>query len=175
MIIWKKNSAADGDLHEYIFSVMKMYYPLMIDSMCSPSMPYVIVEMATVMRQYSNGLLVFVLPEILEPLRGQLGVPCGVLDVAMAQPLLNGSCVVPIVGQLKAASVAQQGSEAVAPALAAARVRDLLQGGEQAGERHHGGLRCEGFGPQRPRRAAVLPAANLPLIDRSRPEPNSPE
>src|SRR3954452_15349459 len=107
MIIWTKNSAAGGDLHEYIFSVMKIYYPLMIDSMCSPSMPYVIVEMATVMRQYSNGLSVFVLPEILEPLRGQLGVPCGVLDVAMAQPLLNGSCVVPIVGQLKAASGAQ--------------------------------------------------------------------
>src|SRR4051794_19695598 len=38
----------------------------------------------------------------------------------------------------------QQGSEAVTPALAAARVRDLLQGGEQAGERHHGGLRCGG-------------------------------
>src|SRR3954454_5038324 len=107
MIIWKKNCAADGDLHEYTFSVMKIYCPLMIDSMCSPSMSYVIVEMATVMRQYSNGLLVFVLPKILEPLRGQLGVPCGVLDVAMAQPLLNGSCVVPIVGQLKAASVAQ--------------------------------------------------------------------
>src|SRR3954465_7596332 len=107
MLIWKKSCAADGDLHEYIFSVIKMYYPLMIDSMCSLSMPYVIGEMATVMRQYSSSLLVFVLPEILEPLRGQLGVPCGVLDVAMAQPLLNGSCVVPIVGQLKAASVAQ--------------------------------------------------------------------
>src|SRR3954464_13895202 len=91
MIIWKKNCAGDGDLHEYIFSVMKIYHPLMIDSMCSPSMPYVIVEMATVMRQYSNGLLVFVLPEILEPLRSQLGIPCRVLDVAMAQPLLNGS------------------------------------------------------------------------------------
>src|SRR3954451_12693559 len=107
MIIWKKNSAADGDLHEYIFSVTKIYYPLMIDNMWSPSMPYVIVEMATVMRQYSNGLLVFVLPEILEPLRGQLGVPCGVLDVAMAQPLLNGAGVAPIVGELKAAGVAQ--------------------------------------------------------------------
>src|SRR4051812_25617109 len=101
MIIWKKNSAADGDLHEYIFSVTKIYYPLMIDSMCSPSMSHVIGEMAIVMRQYSNGLLVFVLPGILEPLRGQLGVPCGVLNVAMAQPLLNGSCVVPIVGQLR--------------------------------------------------------------------------
>src|SRR3954468_1428000 len=107
MIIWKKNSAADGDLHEYIFSVMKMYYPLMIDSMCSPSTPYVIVEMATVMRQYSNSLLVFVLPEILELLRSQLGIPCRVLNVAMAQPLLNGSRVVPIVGQLKAAGVTQ--------------------------------------------------------------------
>src|SRR3954463_5149765 len=86
---------------------MKIHYPLAIDSMCSPSMSYVMGEMATVMRQYSNGLLVFVLPEILEPLRGQLGVPCRVLDVAMAQPFLNGSCVVPLVGQLKAASVAQ--------------------------------------------------------------------
>ena len=39
----------------------------------------------------------------------------------------------------------QQGSEAVTLALAAARVGDLFQGGEQAGERHHGGLRCEGL------------------------------
>src|SRR5690349_11215365 len=107
MIIWKKTCADDGDLHEYIFSVMKMYHPLMIDSMCSPSMLYVISGMATVMRQYSNGLLVFVLPEILEPLRGQLGVARRVLDVAMAEPLLNGSRVVPIVGELKAAGVAQ--------------------------------------------------------------------
>jgi hypothetical protein len=67
----------------------------------------------------------------------------------------------------------QQGGEAVAPALAAARVRDLLQGGEQAGERHHGGLRCEGFGPQRPRRAAG-PSATPHLTNRSGPEPNSP-
>src|SRR6478609_6462062 len=89
MIIWRKNCAVDGDLHEYIFSVMKIHYPLMIDSMCSPSMSYVIGEMATVMRQYSNGLLVFVLPEILEPLGGQLGVARGVLDIAMAEPFLK--------------------------------------------------------------------------------------
>ena len=68
----------------------------------------------------------------------------------------------------------QQVGEAVALALAAAGVGDLLQGGEQAGERHHGGLRCEGFGPQRPRRADGLAAANLALTDRSCPEPNSP-
>src|SRR3954454_14730141 len=36
----------------------------------------------------------------------------------------------------------QQVGEAVTPALAAARVGDPVQGGEQAGERHHGGLRC---------------------------------
>src|SRR3954454_3181919 len=35
----------------------------------------------------------------------------------------------------------QQVGEAVAPALAAARVGDPVQGGEQAGERHHGGFR----------------------------------
>src|SRR3954451_3256666 len=107
MIIWKKSCVGNGDFHEYIFSVMKMYHPLMIDSMCSPSMPYVIGEMATVMRQYSNGLLVFVLPEILEPFRDQLGVPCRVLNVAMAEPFLNCSGVVSIVGQLEAAGVAQ--------------------------------------------------------------------
>ena len=50
------------------------------------------------MRQYLNDLLLFVLPEILEPLRGQLSVSCRVLDVAMAKPLLDGSRVVPIVG-----------------------------------------------------------------------------
>ena len=56
----------------------------------------------------------------------------------------------------------QQGSEAVTLTLAAARIGDLFQGGEQAGERHHGGLRCEGFGPQRPRRADGLAAQTSP-------------
>src|SRR4051794_31146660 len=44
----------------------------------------------------------------------------------------------------------QQGSEAVTLALAAARIGDRFQGGEQAGERHHGGLRCEGLALNRP-------------------------
>ena len=39
----------------------------------------------------------------------------------------------------------QQGGKAVTLSLAAARIGDLFQGGEQAGERHHGGLRCEGL------------------------------
>jgi hypothetical protein len=38
----------------------------------------------------------------------------------------------------------QQVGQRVALALAATRVGDLLQGGEQAGERHHGGFRGEG-------------------------------
>ena len=59
------------------------------------------------MRHYSNGLLVFVLPEILESLCGQLSVPRRVLDIAMAEPLLNGSRVVAIMGELEAAGVAQ--------------------------------------------------------------------
>src|SRR3954466_5241383 len=68
----------------------------------------------------------------------------------------------------------QQGSQGIALALPAARVRDLLQGGEQAGEGHHGGLRCGGtVGPQRPRRAAG-PSATPHLTNRSAPEPNSP-
>jgi len=44
-------------------------------------MLYVISGMAIVMGQYSNGLLVFVLPEILEPLRGQLSVLRCVLNL----------------------------------------------------------------------------------------------
>ena len=38
------------------------------------------------------------LPKIFKPFRGQLSVARRVLDVAMAQPLLNGSRVVSIVG-----------------------------------------------------------------------------
>jgi len=51
----------------------------------------------------------------------------------------------------------QQVGEAVAPALAAARVRDPLQGGEQAGERHHGGLRCGGRSALNGPGAAAIP------------------
>src|SRR5215218_2724432 len=39
----------------------------------------------------------------------------------------------------------QQESEAVTLALAAARVGDLVQSSKQAGEWHHGGLRCKGL------------------------------
>src|SRR3954453_8587980 len=55
----------------------------------------------------------------------------------------------------------QQGSQGIAPALPAARVRDLLQGGEQAGERHHGGLRCGG--------RSVLNGPGAPLLPRPHP------
>ena len=47
-------------------------------------------------------------------------------------------------GQHRQDAEQQQVGEAVAPALAAARVGDPVQGGEQAGERHHGGFRGEG-------------------------------
>jgi hypothetical protein len=50
---------------------------------------------------------ILLLPKISKPFGGQLGVSCRVLDVAMAEPLLDGSRVVSIVGQLKAAGVAQ--------------------------------------------------------------------
>jgi hypothetical protein len=46
-------------------------------------------------------------PEVLEPVRCQLGVPDRVLDVAMAKPGLQRSGVVTGVGQCKAAGVAQ--------------------------------------------------------------------
>src|SRR3712207_4959770 len=48
-------------------------------------------------------------------------------------------------GQHRQDAEQQQESEAVTLALAAARIGDLAQGGEQAGEWHHGGLRCEGL------------------------------
>jgi hypothetical protein len=57
----------------------------------------------------------------------------------------------------------QQGSEAVAPALAAARVRDPLQGGEQAGERHHGSFRGEG---------STLNSSGAPPVPRAPPSPS---
>jgi hypothetical protein len=55
----------------------------------------------------------------------------------------------------------QQGSQGIALALPAARVRDLLQGGEQAGEGHHGGLRCGG--------RSVLNGPGAPLLPRPHP------
>jgi hypothetical protein len=68
----------------------------------------------------------------------------------------------------------QQGSEAVTPALAAARVGDPVQGGEQAGERHHDSFRGEGFDPQQLRHPAGPSTARPALTNRSWPEPNSP-
>jgi hypothetical protein len=47
------------------------------------------------------------LPEIFEPLGGELCVPRRVLDVAMAKPLLDRSSVVPVVRELKAARMAK--------------------------------------------------------------------
>ena len=58
------------------------------------------------MRPSSNGSLIFALPEVPEPPCSQFGVPCRVLDVAMAQPLLNGSRIVSIVGELIATAMA---------------------------------------------------------------------
>jgi hypothetical protein len=57
----------------------------------------------------------------------------------------------------------QQVGEAVALALAAAWVGDLLQGGEQAGERHHGGLRGKGM---------ALNSPDPPPIPPSKPRPH---
>ena len=50
--------------------------------------------------------LVLSLPEIFEPLRGKFSVPGGVLDVAMAEPLLDSARVMlAAVGECKAAGV----------------------------------------------------------------------
>jgi hypothetical protein len=50
---------------------------------------------------------ILILPKIFKPLGGQFCVSCRVLNVAMPEPLLNGSRIVPIMRQLKATSVAQ--------------------------------------------------------------------
>ena len=46
-----------------------------------------------------------VLPEVLEPLRRQLGVAYGVHDILVPEVMLEGSRVTPIVGELVAARV----------------------------------------------------------------------
>ena len=50
---------------------------------------------------------VFLLPEVSEPVGGELGVAGGVLDVAVPEPLLDGTRVVSAVGEREAAGVAQ--------------------------------------------------------------------
>ena len=78
-------------------------------------------------------------------------------------------------GQHRQDAEQQRVGEAVAPALAAARVGDPVQGGEQAGERHHWRPPVRGtVGPQQPSRAAGPSAAGPALTNRSWPEPNSP-
>jgi hypothetical protein len=104
----------------------------------------------------------------------EAGAEGGVEPLAMHADEQADAAVGGGAGQHRQDAEQQQGSQGIALALPAARVRHLLQGGEQAGERHHGGLRCGGtVGPQRPRRAAG-PSATPHLTNRSGPEPNSP-
>src|SRR3954467_11716079 len=104
----------------------------------------------------------------------ETGAEGGVEPLAMHADEQADAAVGGGAGQHRQDAEQQQGSQGIALALPAARVRHLLQGGEQAGERHHGGLRCGGtVGPQRPRRAAG-PSATPHLTNRSGPEPNSP-
>ena len=64
-------------------------------------------------------------------------------------------------GQHRQDAEQQQVGEAVAPALAAARVGDPVQGGEQVSERHDGGLRRRRVAGQ-PRTPANDPSAQKP-------------
>ena len=47
------------------------------------------------------------LPEVFEPVRSQFCVARRVLDVAVSQIMLNGSCILSVIGELVAGSVAQ--------------------------------------------------------------------
>ena len=49
-------------------------------------------------------MLILPLPEIPEPMGGELGVAGGVLDVAMPEPLLDGAGIVPPMSEREAAS-----------------------------------------------------------------------
>ena len=48
-----------------------------------------------------------ILPEVFEPVRSQFCVARRVLDVAVSQIMLNGSCILSVIGELVAGSVAQ--------------------------------------------------------------------
>jgi hypothetical protein len=74
----------------------------------------------------------------------ETGAEGGVEPLAMRADEQADAAVGGGAGQHRQDAEQQQVGEAVALALAAARVGDLLQGGEQAGERHHGGLQGEG-------------------------------
>src|SRR3954469_12364403 len=104
----------------------------------------------------------------------EAGAEGGVEPLAMHADEQAGAAVGGGAGQHRQDAEQQQGGEAVAPALAAARVGDLLHGGEQAGERYHDSFRGEGFDPQQLRHPAGPSAARPALTNRSWPEPNSP-
>jgi len=55
----------------------------------------------------------WLLPEVLEPIRGQLGVAHGVLDVLVAEVGLQRPGVVPCIGQGEAAGMSQHVREAL--------------------------------------------------------------
>src|SRR3954454_23331243 len=67
----------------------------------------------------------------------------------------------------------QQVGQRVAPPLAAARVGDPVQGGEQVGERHHGGSRTSVM-PVNGARPPMIPRPSAAFTSRPRSEPNSP-
>src|SRR3954451_19822510 len=83
-------------------------------------------------------VLILTLEEALEPLRRQLGVARGVLDVLVPEPFLQGAGVLAVVGELEAAGVPRH-----------VRVSRRRAGGggstsygpQESGEAHDGGTR----------------------------------
>ncbi len=55
----------------------------------------------------SRRSLALVVPESVEPIRRQLGVPNRVLDVFVSQVVLDGSGIVAIIGELETTRVSQ--------------------------------------------------------------------
>src|SRR3954468_16328951 len=104
----------------------------------------------------------------------EAGVEGGVEPLAVHADEQADAAVGSGAGQHRQDAEQQQVGEAVAPAPAAARVGDPVQGGEQASERYHDSFGGEVFAPQQLRPPAGPWAARPALTNRSWPEPNSP-
>src|SRR3954451_18801766 len=91
----------------------------------------------------------------------EAGAEGGVEPLAMHADEQADAAVGGGAGQHRQDAEQQQGGEAVAPALAAARVGDPVQGGEQPAERHHGSSPSEG---QPWKRSTAPPAPRHPAL-----------
>src|SRR4051812_2288419 len=99
----------------------------------------------------------------------EAGVEGGVEPLAVHADEQADAAVGAGTGQHRQDAEQQQVGEAVSPALAAARGGDPVQGGGQAGERHHGGS-STGNGPVNGARDAAIPRPRSPVSRTPQPQ-----